>query len=1014
MGLEEVKDKGRKLIQRCAPERRQRGSLLENALVQLRAEDMLRNLPPDELATYGDAPEQQAEGVALALCLTWVSRLLFLKLLEGQLRRYHAPGPEQPFRFLDPAQLKEYDLLNRLFYRILNRPAPEREEPEATLYPHVPYLNSSLFEPSALERLTLRISGLDDMIPLPLLSKGKASRSVLRQEAGGPAPSALTYLLRFLDAYDFASEGSEAVQDDDRPLISAAVLGLIFEKISGYRDGSFYTPGFITMYMCRHTLRRAVVRHFNERYGWHVEAVADLRERLDDDLKKRPEFSAAFNELRVLDPAVGSGHFLVSALNELLAIKSELGLLLDDEGKRLRYRLTVARDELAVTSDEDDTLFEYRATWDAATQTRRVGRDHTRLQSALFREKRHLIEHCLYGVDLNPNSVRICRLRLWIELLKHAYYTPESSYRELETLPNLDLNVRAGNSLISRYPLQADLTEVFRRKDFSLAAYRRAVGGFFSARGREAKQELQDYLQRLKDQFRTDIQRHDPLLKKISRAREDLLRVELDQKPDLFGKSRLTEEDGWARRTTLQLNLDKLEAERQQREQGALYRDAFEWRFEFPEVLSPDGSFRGFDAVLGNPPYIRQEELAPQLKPYLKTHYETSAGTADLYVYFYELGLRLLAPGGELSFITNNKWLRAGYGQALRRYLLQPTLRLQELLDFGDLPVFPEATTYPNILSVQKSPQAATVRVAELTTLGSDLTRFPEVVQAAAADMPTARLSEEAWSLAAPQVQALLEKLRSAGTPLGEYVGGKIYSGIKTGSNEAFVIDAATKDALIAEDPNAAEFIKPFLAGRDIKRYQMPKADKYLIYVPWTFKLDLYPSIKTHLFKHYEILSNRSEVLSGRFAWFALSRYASEYVKDFKKPKIIYQEIATYQSFAYDISGLFSNNKTFIIPEGDHFLLGVMNSSPAWFFINQVASKMAGGAIAMQAPTLTQLPIPAATAEQQAPIVALVKQVLAAKAAAPTANTQPLEQQIDALVAALYGLTPEEVALLAV
>ncbi|MCR5886562.1 hypothetical protein LRS06_01995 [Hymenobacter sp. J193] len=451
MGLEEVKDKGRKLIQRCAPERRQRGSLLENTLVQLRAEDMLRNLPPEELATYGDAPGQQAQEVGLALCLTWVSRLLFLKLLEGQLRRYHAPH-EAPFRFLDPAQLKEYDQLNLLFYRVLNRPPAEREGPEAAQYHQVPYLNSSLFEPSALERVTLRISGLDDRIELPLLAKGKTSRSVLRQETGGPAPAALTYLLRFLDAYDFASEGSETVRDDDRPLISAAVLGLIFEKINGYKDGSFYTPGFITMYMCRHTLRRAVVRHFQARFALEADTVAELRERLDDQPKKRPEFSEAFNELRVCDPAVGSGHFLVSALNELLAIKSELGLLLDDEGKRLRYTLTVARDELAVTSDEDDTLFEYHARL-AADGTRHVGRDHTRLQSALFREKRHLIEHCLYGVDLNPNSVRICRLRLWIELLKHAYYTPASQYRELETLPNLDLNVRAGNSLISRYAL---------------------------------------------------------------------------------------------------------------------------------------------------------------------------------------------------------------------------------------------------------------------------------------------------------------------------------------------------------------------------------------------------------------------------------------------------------------------------------------------------------------------------------------------------------------------------------
>ena len=846
---------------------------------------------------------------------------------------------------------------------------------------------------------------------------------MLRQEAGASAPAALTYLLRFLDAYDFASEGEEGVQDDDRPLISAAVLGLIFEKINGYRDGSFYTPGFITMYMCRHSLRRAVVRHFNERFGLSAADVPDLRERLDDQPKRRPEFSAAFNELRVCDPAVGSGHFLVSALNELLAIKSELALLLDDEGKRLRYTLTVARDELAITDDEDlDTLVQYRAAYHddgGPTPTRQVSRQHTRLQSALFREKRQLIEHCLYGVDLNPNSVRICRLRLWIELLKHAYYTPESDFRELETLPNLDLNVRVGNSLIGRYALTDDLTDVFRRKDTSVAAYRRAFGQFFSARGREAKQELQDFLVRLKEQFSTAIQRYDPLLKRIARVKDDLLRVELDQKPDLFGKTQLGEEDAGARRASLQLTLDKLEGERQLREQGALYRDAFEWRFEFPEILDAAGAFRGFDVVLGNPPYIRQEELPTALKGYLKTHYDTTAGTADLYVYFYELGLRLLAPGGELSFITNNKWLRAGYGQALRRYLLRPEHQLVELLDFGDLPVFPEATTYPNILSVRRAPASPTVRVAELTALPIDPSHFADSVALAAADMPTARLSADAWSLAAADQQALLEKLRLAGKPLGEYVEGKIYYGIKTGYNEAFVIDAATREKLIAEDPKSVEIIKPFLAGRDVKRYQPIKTEKYLIFTRRGIIIKDYKSILNHLEFYREKLEPKPKNWNGEwvgrkagtYKWYEVQD-SIDYWKEFDKPKILYQEIATYQAFTYNTSGLFSNNKTFFIPDGSLFLLGVLNAAPAWFFINQVAAKLANGAIAMQTPYVNQLPIPPATPEQQAAIAGLVEQVLAAKAAAPAADTQALEQQIDAAVAALYGLTPAEVALL--
>ncbi|MGI4870922.1 MAG: DUF7149 domain-containing protein [Janthinobacterium lividum] len=217
MGLEEVSEKNRKLIRRCAPERRHAASLLENALEQLRAENLLERLPAAERTAYGpDAdPEHQREEVALALCLTWISRLLFLKLLEGQLRRYHGPQAEA-FRFLSPDAVQEYDHLNRLFYRVLNRPVAERGPREQAEFGRVPYLNSTLFEPAALEQATLRISNLDDRLPLPLLA-GKAGKSVLAPDPQAPA-TALAYLMRFLEAYDFSSEGAEEVQPRPSPL----------------------------------------------------------------------------------------------------------------------------------------------------------------------------------------------------------------------------------------------------------------------------------------------------------------------------------------------------------------------------------------------------------------------------------------------------------------------------------------------------------------------------------------------------------------------------------------------------------------------------------------------------------------------------------------------------------------------------------------------------------------------------------------------------------------------------
>ena len=1006
MGLEEVKDKGRKLIQRCATGRRQRGSLLENTLVQLRAEDMLRNLPLDELTTYGDDAEQQAEGVALALCLTWISRLLFLKLLEGQLRRYHAPH-DAPFRFLDPGQLKEYDQLNLLFYRILNRPIQEREKPEAEHYRQVPYLNSSLFEPSALERVTLRISGLDDRIELPLLARGKTARSVLRQEAGTAPPLALSYLLRFLDAYDFASEGGETVQDDDRPLISAAVLGLIFEKINGYRDGSFYTPGFITMYMCRHTLRRAIIRHFNERFGYRVESIEDLREQLDDEPKRRTEFSEAFNELRVCDPAVGSGHFLVSALNELLAIKSELHLLLDNDGRRLRYTLTVARDELAVTSDEDDLLFEYRARFDA-DGTRHVSKEYTRLQSALFREKRLLIEHCLYGVDLNPNSVRICRLRLWIELLKHAYYTPQSQYQELETLPNLDLNVRAGNSLISRFPLQADLTDVFRRKGTSVADYRRAFGRFFSARGRDAKQELQDFLIGLKAQFSTAIQRHDPLLKRINKVKDDLLRVELDQKPDLFGKAQLNEEDAWARRISLQMTFDKLEAERQHREEGALFRDAFEWRFEFPEILNHDGSFCGFDVIIGNPPYISAVEQNQKQRYALvrSGQYHTLSEKWDLFIPFLELGYQLLADGGILGMIVSDAYCHAKYAKSSQNWFLQNSV-IQRLDFFSGFQVFEEASVGSVIPYFEKKSSAIKDQPERVLHEGN----FDSVRH-----LPTAPQFTLTHRVFFPEDQPLQEFTRDT-IALSELcyvsVGMVVHADEKIAHGQFELAD------LVSDVEDEIHSI-PFVEGKHLNRW-LPTLNKWLEWnttrAPHQFRRQTFPelyrvpekllSVDMAAGMHkLKVCYDGQQLFHNHSVWCFVPWYSLQGIHNKSLQKVARYNNEKVRKDLPQREKLEDNSRLFSV----WYLLGIMNSSSARTYL--LTNRRSN--IHLYPDDWKQLPIPVATPEQQADVATLVEQVLAAKAADAAADTSALEQQIDEKVTALYGLTETEAKLLSI
>tara|TARA_Y100001935_G_C17311826_1_gene517366 strand:- start:23 stop:2038 length:2016 start_codon:yes stop_codon:yes gene_type:complete len=408
IGLEEVKDGGKKVIQRPKAGDRNKGSLLENTITQIESLDKLSRVP--NVSQYGATREERLFNVGLELCITWVNRILFLKLLEAQLISYH--NGDDSYAFLNLKRIKDYDELNTLFFQVLARKYEERSEEINTLFDKVPYLNSSLFEPTEMEHNTLFVSNLRDNRMLPIMS-GTVLKGDQGKKRSGEL-NALEYLFAFLDAYDFSSEGGEDIQEDNKTLINASVLGLIFEKINGYKDGSFFTPGFITMYMCRETIRRAVVQKFNEVKGWKCESLDDVYDKIED----RSEANTIINSIKICDPAVGSGHFLVSALNEILAIKHDLRVLQDREGRRLKeYELVVENDELIVT-DEEGALFEYHPD----------SKESQRVQETLFHEKQTIIENCLFGVDINPNSVKICRLRLWIELLKHAYYRSHSEY----------------------------------------------------------------------------------------------------------------------------------------------------------------------------------------------------------------------------------------------------------------------------------------------------------------------------------------------------------------------------------------------------------------------------------------------------------------------------------------------------------------------------------------------------------------------------------------------------------
>ncbi|MCC6548772.1 MAG: class I SAM-dependent DNA methyltransferase, partial [Ignavibacteriaceae bacterium] len=647
IGLTETKEGSKKLIGRNKPGERHSATLLEDAIIQLDTLEKLSRIRSPQ--NYGAAKEDQLFAVALELTITWINRILFLKLLEAQLITYHKGDTSYAFLNLD--KIKNFDDLNSLFFQVLARRQDERNDDVKKLFEKVPYLNSSLFEPTEIEQETLFISNLKDDKALPLFPQ-----TVLKDNLGKKRTGTLTvleYLFEFLNAYDFSSEGSEDIQEDNKTLINASVLGLIFEKINGYKDGSYFTPGFITMYMCRETIRKAVVQKFNEAKGWQCKSAEELYDKIED----RDEANNIINSIKICDPAVGSGHFLVSSLNEIIAIKNDLKILQDRQGRRLKeYQVEVVNDELIIT-DEDGELFEYNP----------LSKESQRIQEAIFHEKQNIIENCLFGVDINTNSVKICRLRLWIELLKSAYYKTPA---ELETLPNIDINIKCGNSLVSRFAIDADLKDALPKSKWNIESYRLAVATYRNAQNKEQKREMERLIDTIKSDFRSSISLNDPKIKKLGKLSGQLM--QLTKQQNLFDMSK-KEKAEWNKKVEkLTEETKKLEAEIEEIKANRIFENAFEWRFEFPEVLDDEGNFIGFDVVIGNPPYIRQEEFT-EIKPYLKSRYQIFNPIADFLTYFVELSHDLLKTKGFFQFIISNKFTRANYGQIMRKFLLDKT-----------------------------------------------------------------------------------------------------------------------------------------------------------------------------------------------------------------------------------------------------------------------------------------------------------------------------------------------------
>ncbi len=988
IGLEEVKENGKKLIQRKDEKQRDYASILESTIFTIEDRDYLPNIKSIESGA------EKAFNAALELTLTWVNRILFLKLLESQLLSYHHKAKE--YSFLNSDFIKGFDDLNDLFFSALAKKPEERHPKYKERFQFIPYLNSSLFERTVLENEAFTISALhDEDIEI-------YKQSVLKDVTGKTRKGrlkTLDYLFQFLEAYDFATDGTEGIVDDKetKTLINASVLGLIFEKINGYKEGSFYTPAYITMYMSRETLRRAVVQKFKEHENELIETFDDLKNYTaryfkSDDLKR---FNTLINSIRIVDPAVGSGHFLVSALNELIGIKSELKILIDENGVPLRSEIVVDNDELFVT-DAQGHLLDYKPEI----------KDTAIIQKTLFHEKQTLIENSLFGVDINPNSVKICRLRLWIELLKNAYYTEEN---QLQTLPNIDINIKTGNSLISRFKLDDDLQDAFKGEqvNYSFADYKNAVAEYKNTNDKNRKNEILAIIKKVKSNFKSSLDNQ--FLKTVKKAEGDYLL----EKQRLENLQQFGETIKKADKEKLKKLKDKAEIALAQKEEivnNKIYHNAFEWRFEFPEVLDENGKYLGFDVVIGNPPYVQLQSMGQAGKDYGKLQFETYTSMGDLYALFYEQGNNVLKEKGLLNFITGSAWMRTNYGKNLRTFFDKRTNPI-ELIDLSDCEIFDSATVLTNIMMFEKSSYKNATRAIRITRKNQDV--LPNLEQYFRLNnVILEELPESSWIITEKATHDIKQKVEQQGVKIIDW-NLKINRGILTGYNDAFIISGDKKNELIEKDPKSADILKPILRGRDVKKYFYEYEDLWLINSHNGSKnenlsridIDEFPAIKEYLDSHWENLEKR---LDKGDTPYNLRNCA--YISEFEKPKIIYPNMTKYLPFSIDLDGNFLNDKCFIMTgEKLYYIVAFLNSKLFRLCYSDAFPELQGNSKEIKKFVIETIPIKAIDNEQ--PFIEKVNEILAIKKADSQADTTHLEAEIDQMVYELYGLTEEEIAI---
>ncbi|HDV7516765.1 TPA: class I SAM-dependent DNA methyltransferase [Campylobacter jejuni] len=957
----------------------------------------------------------------LKLLILWLNRILFLKLIESNLVRFN---DDKNLKFLNFKKIPDFDKLSELFFEVLAKEKSTRKKSE---FAYLPYLNSSLFEKQSIEN-TLEISSLSNDLKLFYYKNTVLKDDKCKAKKG--QVGLLEYLFEFLDSFDFGSDDEQSEILSQKELISSSVLGNVFEKLNGYKEGSFYTPSFITSYMCKESITKVVLDKFNAKFDLDAKDISELRRSLRKEDKKAQK--ELLNSIKICDPAVGSGHFLVSALNVMLSIYDELNLF-DEE-----FYLEVQNDEILITGRKGEFI-EYKRPSTPKDKAHLI-------QQELFHTKKDIIENNLFGVDINPNSCEITKLRLWIELLKHSFYQSfdDENYHDLKTLPNIDINIKCGNSLVSYFETGKSLNHYPNIKE-RINKYKRIVKdykeGFYTDKS-HINQEIKNLKISFKnfcfaDKFKKEMKSFNDKCEKYSKKYGNFLAVD-DENLKFFVSANLTLFDFDEKEATKEFaNLKK--------EYDSIFNlesnHPFEWRFEFPEILDDDGNFKGFDLIIGNPPYIRIQGLDKNSSQYYKKHFKVASKNYDIYILFIEQCFKLIKKQGVISFIMPHKWFNADFGVKLREFAKD---KISKIISFEEFQIF-DASTYTALQWFENnSLHLKFIQADKNIKTKEEMSNFIFNLKEENFKMiNNKKLSSSFWSFEENSNQEIFSKINQHISVKDLF---RVFVGLQTSKDSVYFLKDCQENKnsvkgyskeLDKEVEIEKEILKPLLMGDSFHRYEKPISNSMVLFPYYrqdntdVKKMCLYDEneLKSKFPKAWEYLKECESILrareNGRLSsddlWW---RYI--YPKNqtlFNKEKLLCPDICNNTHFVLDNLGEFYFTTTIYgyVRNEEYknldykYLMAVLNSSLTWWFLQKTSVVMRGGFYRIKPAYIEKFCIPKINSKNEKladELINLVDEILKAKEQDKNANTQELENKINSLVYKLYNLTDDEIKII--